>query len=660
MKKLTLLIATLIIASGVNAKMDKHNTTDRSATTPTKADVAAMVPGSAASMLDAQLRHAAKATNVVIGSVETFGSGTATTMPTGWTTTNLVNSQKFYWHDTTTTVGAIPKVIGSPSRGDGFMIIDANSNAASTAHATLTSPTYNMTGHAHVGLVFNHWFERFRDSLWVEVTNNNFAASTNYPVYLDNTLASNGSTRNTDTVVIDISAVAANNATVQVRFHYYGATQAYGCAIDDMRFVDLDAVNTKLHRSSMMFAIDSSQNFFWGVGTLPKQFLTFMIPLTYLYNQGYTAQPSASVTADITGGTPNYNHNASINLAINGYDSAADYGSNYFLPTQSATYSCVFTSTGTSDTTRFALSDSSWTNLAPTNISRGAYYLHRPSSHPAGEHSWNYATRLFVPGGKADTITSFNGSFYYTTTPGSRVIFQVYKFNTATTTWDLFGQSYSRALGSSDISAQGIPTYSGNFYPDPVFNTGPIVLSGDITAGYTQYAVVATTDHVPAASEVTLYVSNAAQFTGYFSVAGLEDSSDNQAGTTFNNNIANTTNQTPWTFEFAPMIKVNFGNYYVMPNDVNTISSLISTDNAYPNPANNTVAITFNLLQDANTTVTVQNTLGQVVRSNNLGSLTTKQTAKTTFATGDLANGVYFYTINANGQQKTGRFVIAH
>jgi hypothetical protein len=75
---------------------------------------------------------------------------------------------------------------------------------------------------------------------------------------------------------------------------------------------------------------------------------------------------------------------------------------------------------------------------------------------------------------------------------------------------------------------------------------------------------------------------------------------------------------------------------------------------AYPNPANSSVNIRFTVKDNATATVNLMNTVGQVlksVKSNN---------GQANFSTADIATGVYFYTVEANGQKITNRVVVSH
>jgi hypothetical protein len=91
------------------------------------------------------------------------------------------------------------------------------------------------------------------------------------------------------------------------------------------------------------------------------------------------------------------------------------------------------------------------------------------------------------------------------------------------------------------------------------------------------------------------------------------------------------------------------------PTSVKETVSPISAAKVYPNPANNQVTLTFNVAEATDVNVTVSNTMGQVLKSQNLGRVTS---GKAVFSTSDLASGVYFYTVEANGQRSSGKLRI--
>ncbi|MGN6567276.1 MAG: T9SS type A sorting domain-containing protein [Flavipsychrobacter sp.] len=93
------------------------------------------------------------------------------------------------------------------------------------------------------------------------------------------------------------------------------------------------------------------------------------------------------------------------------------------------------------------------------------------------------------------------------------------------------------------------------------------------------------------------------------------------------------------------------------PTAVNNVVNTISGVSVYPNPANDQVAISYRLSQQSDVTVTLSNTLGQVVASQNMNN---GKLGTAIMNTSNLANGVYFYTVIANGERSTGRVAITH
>ncbi len=90
---------------------------------------------------------------------------------------------------------------------------------------------------------------------------------------------------------------------------------------------------------------------------------------------------------------------------------------------------------------------------------------------------------------------------------------------------------------------------------------------------------------------------------------------------------------------------------------VANVNNTISSANAYPNPATSEVFIPFTLSRSASVNVSVVNTLGQIINAQNFTNVTS---GKATVNTSTLASGIYFYTVEANGERTTGRFVVAH
>ncbi len=91
-------------------------------------------------------------------------------------------------------------------------------------------------------------------------------------------------------------------------------------------------------------------------------------------------------------------------------------------------------------------------------------------------------------------------------------------------------------------------------------------------------------------------------------------------------------------------------------NSVNDVNSAITSVNAYPNPANTQVTISYALKSAASASVKITNAVGQVTAAEKI----TNTNGKVVISTANYASGIYFYTVEANGQKLTNRFVVAH
>lgn len=93
---------------------------------------------------------------------------------------------------------------------------------------------------------------------------------------------------------------------------------------------------------------------------------------------------------------------------------------------------------------------------------------------------------------------------------------------------------------------------------------------------------------------------------------------------------------------------------------VSNVNAGISEIAAVPNPASDRLAISFTLGTSSDVSVSLSNTIGQVVATQKAGRIAAGQRGNVEFSTSQLANGVYFFTVEANGQRTTNRVVVAH
>lgn len=115
-------------------------------------------------------------------------------------------------------------------------------------------------------------------------------------------------------------------------------------------------------------------------------------------------------------------------------------------------------------------------------------------------------------------------------------------------------------------------------------------------------------------------------------------------------------NTTSFGFEHHRMgILVSCPSCWVL--DVKNTEGLLVKGGAYPNPAVSFVNVPFELTNASDVNISLTNTMGQVVMSQQVAN---QATGEVTFNTSALTNGMYLYTIEVNGQRTTGRFTVAH
>ena len=164
-------------------------------------------------------------------------------IPAGWQTIDTASPAGFKWKFTTTGAnnGDSLSVTGTTA-SNGYMIYDSDSaqNSFGGENVDLVSNLINCTGHSTVVLNFNEYLKHFNDTATVWVSND---GATWAQVHNSSTgLATYAATPNPNNVDVDISAFAANQDTVYIRFNYK-ADFAYYWMIDDVQLYELPNID---------------------------------------------------------------------------------------------------------------------------------------------------------------------------------------------------------------------------------------------------------------------------------------------------------------------------------------------------------------------------------------------------------------------------------
>jgi hypothetical protein len=656
MKKLILLLSASVIAMSADAQYMRHDASVRNSKTapPVSAQVSERGAPS--------IHHSGARTTTTSFVTEDFSSGTAVSLPTGWTR-GTITGGTWKWTANASTSSFTMGAMTSTSAANGWMIFDSDSIGAACSCAPagwLQSPAYNCSTHPYVRLNFEDYYRKFEDSCYVWVsTSPTFTTYSSFPVLTNNTLATNISSKNPENVHINISSAAGGQATVYLRFVTWGPDQgAYSWMIDDMSLSDLDSVDAEVNKPSVL-SYSGSAGGFYSFGAMPLKMIDSIFPAAYVANYGFTALPALSVSAKIFRGATNvYSSNVAVVAPVDAYDTLADFTqgtpSGYY-PNAIGSYSVPFSvnpgsdavSANNTDTTFFDVTDSTWSMNVPGLASTSIMYVHRPA------YSFSPATKFTATAGRTDTLTSVEVAFGRATKAGQVVGVQIYHFDATSSAWLYDGLTEFRALTAGEISTATATTYA-RFVVNETGTGGKIVLDGG--ANGVEYAAVvkgmANTDTV-----TVLEGPNPAPIK-LISYTGLSDTSDNAATPTqvFGNG------HLPYSNEVTPFIRLNFGIVPSTPID-HTIVHNVNIDNhvgkAFPNPANTAVSVPFTLANDAVVTATLTNVMGQVITTREINAKGSVP-AKATFSTAGLTNGVYMYTLEFNSQHANGRIVVTH
>jgi hypothetical protein len=629
MKKLFLLIAAGSVVLGANAQSSKKV----SQVAPERRDTKVL---GAVGRHDDHVNyvHHGKATLTQIGATTTFGSGP--NLPAGWTESHTGANATWKWINT---ANANYIDLASASANDGWVVCDISDNTGTQpVDAYLKSPSFNFSGHAHVGMMFSEYYTRFEDSCYIDVGVGPTPASwTTYSVNFNNSLRVNDQTDNVSDVLIPIPA-ADNQSNIVIRFHFKGSYQGYEWHVDDLKFVDLDPVTNVLERSAHVYRAGTAE--MDAMGTMPVQLFTSATPYTFLSNDGYNAETNVGVTSNmvVPTGAPSYSQTKTVaNMPSGGFDTTVSYAANPYSSTVAGIYKNGFATGSVSDTAEFQLTNVSWVQARPSFTAHG-YYLYKASAPQA---QFEYTTFFTVPYGMKDTLTSFNVSLYDGANQPIEV--QVYTYDGSNYTPVAGG---AKTLVASDVSNTSI-IWSSDIAATGA-NPGPIVLDGGTndSFGQTYYAVVKTAG---ASQETVVWCADAPAFPAYFGLQALQDTSDNIPNS-YTLGAHTVYAQTP-----VPLIRLNFDTYL----GTKEIVSNVGLYNAYPNPANNKITIPFKVQTGGDATITITNAAGQVVKSQ-VKHTNANEYNTVDFSTSDLASGTYFYSVDVNGKHSSDHFVVTH
>ena len=286
-------------------------------------------------------------------------------------------------------------------------------------------------------------------------------------------------------------------------------------------------------------------------------------------------------------------------------------------------------------------SAASWLDISADSQARFSTVLYTPTASGLGPNeTWDsitstkqrYAFALTAADTAAGSVMQFGLTTPLVVEPGRKVVSFVHMKSMSTYT-----------LGTNINSANWMKLFGGT--TGSTTNTWPAQTAHNVY--YPGYAGSYQTGLVANNQLRYVYAGDTSGFT-------YQSSSVLIPGVAFNNPGA-TDNGASFVSVTDQAFHVNWSTNVV--NGVANVTNTINGASAFPNPANNTVNVTFNLSSSANATVTLTNAVGQVVATQELKNVTN---GTATFNTNTLAPGLYIYSVNANGARTTGSITVAH
>jgi hypothetical protein len=497
--------------------------------------------------------------------------------------------------------------IASTTAANGFALFDSDLICSGNQIGNVSTATsHSCTGHAAVALTFQQYYERWYDSTFVYVSNN---GSTWTKFSVNSTLAPNGSTANPATTSVNISSVAANQATVWIRFTFYspsalGANAGCGYAwmVDDVKLIDL--VPNDITANKSFFDLDGSGYY----EIIPFSQMGIIKYGEDVMNNGSATQTNVNLNVNINAGTITSTGTPLSSLAASVHDTIwaqpaittpgvfTGYAAHLNV-SQTQTDANLADNVGDSvffyaDPTYFARTDNPTVYLDPYSFGT------QVTASTGMEYG---ATYQFKNAAQIDSI----GVSIYLATPGTSIFGKLY--TVSGTTHTLVAQTAPYTLVPANL---------------PAFIRLPLLTPYSVVAGITHLcATVSMT--IPTLTTDTVAVLADGSFFGDAMVGGAAYLL--VSGTWGWYTVTST----------VPMVDLILHDVTIGIDENDKSGNF----NMYPNPANDVL----NIVSDNNIiSVKVTNTIGQLVASEVADS------KNLTIDTSELLTGVYFVQVQTS------------
>lgn len=579
-----------------------------------------------------------------------------------WTISNQTGNSDNWVIGTTVPSGTFPiPAITSTSAANGYAMFDSDLLCSGDQIADLTTAnSINCSSESSVVLTFEQYYRRYDDSTFVFVSVDN-VNWTKFPVnqsYPNNVL----SATNPEVVTVDITSVAANQATVWIRFQFWspstyttGPGGAPGCGyawmIDDVALSGGTSTGTF---DDCANAVDINSGFGGTIGTVNT--------LGPYDNTTATVSPTDPATGWECFGEPNGSASApELNNTV--WFTFTGDGNNYFVESSNCAGVTNYIDDGD---TQFALyTGSSCNNLTPIKCNED---------------------------GPSATATTYPAGFSFGTTTGQTYYLMVdgFSFNGAVSTGE-FCLKVSRitSVACTDVTVTpgtavavdtticfgdtvrinvtgAVAPNVGSFYGiGMIISSAPITGSTDPLNDPALVASYGFVDPVPATFTRTLannggLIGSSAQIpygVYYWTPVVFGNATPNPASPNPSPVFLSDLILDPACTQTGTSVAVTVyaaGDPACTVGLSETNSNGFGIINVYPVPVTDQLNVVFNSSTKGDVVLSIQDQLGRVVKLDNLNVFNGEN--KLIVDLKDLASGVYFVNINTGSEQFNTRF----
>lgn len=544
--------------------------------------------------------------------------------PSEWTKSSEGAPNDSFLIGTTGPAGSFPITAIASTSGGNFALFDSDLSCSGNQVVNLTyGQSIDCSAFPNVLMQFEQMYRRFNDSTFVFVSNDGGTNWVKYPVNISYT--TNTTSANPEVVKVNITPTAGGQADVRIRFQYWSPSSyagpgaggpgcGYAWMIDDVKLAtppDYELITSKVYHASPV------TDFVYG--TYPLSQADTVTVFAVVTNEGAMAQ-EATLNYNVLRGATSVNSGSSSTFTIEPFAIDTIVINTGYTPDAIGAYtlSCEMTSANT---------DANPANNTSTVTYNVGNYVYSGVTSLTGLGAFSFSGATPGPYDPSKV-----GQIYQIINAASIKAIDIAVSSLSTADTDLIIELFD----AGDLS---VPLTIGDFR---------ITASHPTTAQYFTIELPEPQNLVAGGFYLATMGSEATDKRFVFYATDVDEDDATRI------NVPDDAGVLTWfRTDLTPAVNLNF-------DPAVGIASVNGSDNlsVYPNPANESLSINFNLNASSNVAVNLIDLNGKVVFSKTISGKILKY--QDTLSLSEFANGIYTLQISTANGISTEKVVIAH